>query len=248
MLHDYAARASGMQSIRYIFRPRWFPTLAAVVSIALMVKLGFWQYDKAEQKRLLQSTFDARLGESPAALPGNVSNIEEWRYRRIRATGRYETQYQILLDNQVEGQVAGYHVITPFRAENTKALLLVNRGWIPAGDRSRLPFVETPAGVVEIRGYAWVPGKYYELATPSGEWQTLWQNVDMARYATAVPFSVFPFILRLDASSTAGGFSRNWPQPAERIEKHVGYALQWWGFAGAALAIWVFVNLRRSEA
>ncbi len=33
--------------------------------------------------------------------------------------------------------------------------------------------------------------------------------------------------------------------PDERIDRHIGYAFQWWGFAGATLIIWVVVNLRR---
>ncbi|OGV74278.1 MAG: hypothetical protein A3B82_04900 [Methylophilales bacterium RIFCSPHIGHO2_02_FULL_57_10] len=71
--------------------------------------------------------------------------------------------------------------------------------------------------------------------------------MDMPRYAKAVPFVVLPFVIRLDASSQAGGFSRNWIKPAERIETHIGYAWQWWGFSVALVAIWVFVNVKREE-
>lgn len=250
MFHDYATRAVTMQSMRYVFRPQLIPTLFAVLAIAIMVKLGFWQYGKAEQKKLLQSTFDTRLNEAPVALPDAVSNVEEWRYRRIHAKGRYEPQLQILLDNQVEGEQAGYHVVTPLRAEGGKAVLLVDRGWIEMGDRSRLPTIETPSGLVEVSGFAWVPSdKFYELAAakPSRDWQPLWQNMDMSRYAKAVPFDVLPFVLRLDASSPAGGYVRNWPMPAERIETHIGYAWQWWGFSVALMAIWLFVNLKKVE-
>lgn len=240
-----------MQSMKFVFRPQLIPTLAAILLTAGMVKLGFWQYGKAEQKRLLQSTFDARLNEAPVGLPDSVANVEDWRYRRIQARGRYEPQYQILLDNQVENEVAGYHVITPFRAEGGKAVLLVDRGWVDMGDRSRLPRVETPVGMVEVSGFAWVPSnKFYELAppAPSKDWQPLWQNMDMPRYAKVVPFSILPFVLRLDESSASGGFVRNWPRPAERIETHIGYAWQWWGFSVALVAIWLFVNLKKEES
>lgn len=251
MCWDYAARVVTMQSKRYVFRPQLIPTIAALLLIVLMVKLGFWQYDKAEQKTSLQAAFDARLGEAPVALPESVSNIEDWRYRRIQAKGRYEPQYQIVLDNQVENEVAGYHVITPFRAEGSKVLLLVDRGWIEMGDRSRLPQIETPADLVDVSGFIWVPsGKFYELSAPpsSKDWQPLWQNMDMTRYAKAVPFDVLPFVLRLDAASPSGGFVRNWPKPAERIETHIGYAWQWWGFSVVLAAIWLFVNVRRDES
>ena len=235
----------------YKFHPHFLPTFVAALLVAGMIKLGFWQYGKAEQKRVLQVAYDARLTETPAALPEAVSNIEDWRYRRIRAKGRYEPAYQILLDNQLDDNgAAGYHVITPFRPESGKTVVLVDRGWIPMGDRGQLPKIETFAGPVEVTGFAWVPSnKFYELAPPpeGRDWQMLWQNMDMPRYAKAVPFVVLPFVIRLDASSQAGGFSRNWIKPAERIETHIGYAWQWWGFSVALVAIWVFVNVKREE-
>jgi len=226
-------------------------TLITILLAAGMIRLGFWQYHKAEQKRALQLTYDSRLAEAPVAAPESVGNIEDWRYRRIHARGRYEATYQILLDNQVENGVAGYHVITPFRAEGSKSLMLVDRGWIPMGDRSELPQIDTPVGVQEASGFAWVPSaKFYELSAPpeSNTWQPLWQNMDMTRYGKAVASPVLPFVLRLDASSPAGGFVRNWVMPAERIETHIGYAWQWWGFSVALVAIWVFVNFKKEES
>jgi len=237
--------------LTYRFRPTWFLTLITILLAAGMIRLGFWQYHKAEQKRALQLTYDSRLAEAPVAAPESVGNIEDWRYRRIHARGRYEATYQILLDNQVENGVAGYHVITPFRAEGSKSLMLVDRGWIPMGDRSELPQIDTPVGVQEASGFAWVPSaKFYELSAPpeSNTWQPLWQNMDMTRYGKAVASPVLPFVLRLDASSPAGGFVRNWVMPAERIETHIGYAWQWWGFSVALVAIWVFVNFKKEES
>ncbi len=216
-----------------------------------MIRLGFWQYHKAEEKRALQSAYDTRLTEDPVAVPESVGNIEDWRYRRIHARGHYETAYQVLLDNQIEGESAGYHVITPFRAEGGKGLLLVDRGWIPVGDRSSLPVIDTPAALVDVSGFAWVPSdKFYELAPvqSSGTWQPLWQNMDMALYRKLVPQPVLPFVLRLDASSQAGGFVRHWVIPSERIEVNIGYAWQWWGFSVALVAIWIFVNIRKEDA
>lgn len=238
-------------TLNYRFRPNWFPTLVAILLVAGMVQLGFWQYHKAEQKLALQSAYDARLGDAPVAVPDSVDDIENWRYRRIRAKGHYETAYQILLDNQIENGIAGYHVITPFRAEGSKGLLLVDRGWIPTGDRSRLTKIDTPEDLLEVTGFAWVPStRFYELAPPpaSNAWQPLWENMDMARYQKAVPYPVLPFVLRLDAGSHAGGFARNWVMPASRIERNLGYAWQWWGFSVALVIIWLFVNFKKEES
>jgi cytochrome oxidase assembly protein ShyY1 len=73
----------------------------------------------------------------------------------------------------------------------------------------------------------------------------VWQNLDLARYAREVPFPLQLVVIQLSPDSSAGGFAREWPRPDERIERHVGYAFQWWGFAIATVIIWLVVNLRR---
>jgi surfeit locus 1 family protein len=230
------------------FRPDLLPTLAAIITMAVMIKLGFWQYGKAQAKASLQQTYDQRAADAYTAIPSSIDDVELWRYRKLEGKGRYLTELQILLDNQVEKEQAGYHVITPFKTESG-ALVLVDRGWIPVGDRARLPEVDTPAEVVHVSGFSWIPStKYFELATPDSTWQPVWQNLDLARYTKASGLQVLPLVIRLDANSQAGGFVRNWVRPAENIEKHLGYALQWWGFAATVLVIWIFVNLRKEKA
>jgi surfeit locus 1 family protein len=51
----------------------------------------------------------------------------------------------------------------------------------------------------------------------------------------------------LDADSNAGGFSRAWPAPAERIGTHIGYAYQWYGFAVATFIIYLVVGFRKRD-
>lgn len=231
----------------WAFRPRLIPTLAAAVAIAVMLKLGFWQYGKAQAKAALQHTYDARAGEVAGALPDQVENVEAWRYRKIEADGHYRADFQLLLDNQVEGEQAGYHVLTLFQPDSG-GMVLVNRGWIPVGDRSRLPEVAIPAGTVRVSGFSWLPpSKYFELAAPeAASWEPVWQNLDLARYARVTAQPVLPFVIRLDAKAT-DGFVRNWTPPSDRMEKHLGYALQWWGFAATVFAIWIYVNVKREN-
>ena len=237
--------------MKYQFRPSLLATMLTLLLLVAFTKLGFWQWHKAEQKRALQAMFDARLQEAPVALPVKVDDVEAWRYRRIRVAGQYDTRYQIVLDNQMNGEAAGYHVITPLKTEDDNVYVLVDRGWIPMGDRSKLPQVAAPQAKVEAVGFAWVPSrKFYELQAPppmSGQWQPLWQNMDMERYAKAVPFPVLPFVIRLDADKNDSRFVRNWPRPAERIEMHISYAYQWFGFAVAIVLIYLAVNLKKVE-
>lgn len=222
-----------------------------MVFVALFIRLGLWQLHKAEAKQALQSQLDRHLTETPAALPDQLGNPEDWRYRRVKVQGTYETQYQILLDNQVENGVAGYHVITPLSIAGSARHILVNRGWIPApAEHSVVPRVDTPADMQEVIGSLWLPSnKIFALEAPpaNGQWQPVWQNMDMERYLQSAPLNLYPLVVRLDPDSPAGGFARNWPHPAERIETHLGYAYQWFGFAATLVAIYLVLSFRKVE-
>jgi surfeit locus 1 family protein len=233
------------------FRPRLLTTLLSMVLIALFISFGQWQWNKATIKGDLQTLLDARSAEPAIAMPTAPVDAQSIRYRQVVARGSYEPEHQILLDNRVHREQAGYHVITPLRIENSEMRVLVNRGWVPAlAEHSQTPQVATPAGLVAVSGMAIVPGtRYFTLGAESagGGWQTVWQNLDLPRYVKAVKFPVQPVIIQLSPDNTTGGFAREWPRPDERIERHVGYALQWWGFALATALIWLVVNFRRED-
>lgn len=238
----------------YRFRPGLVGTILMLVCIPLFIKFGFWQYNKAEQKQMLQDMYDQALTAEPVALPLKLADPASWRYRQVRVAGIYAPEYQILLDNQVAQERAGYHVITPLKIRQSDKYVLVDRGWIVANpDKSVLPLVETPAAEQEVVGHLWLPStKFYSLEhqqdmVAGAKLKPVWQNMDMARYQQSVPFEVLPMVIRLDEKSDAGGYLRNWPRPAERITTHIGYAYQWFGFALTAFLIWVFTGFKRQE-
>jgi surfeit locus 1 family protein len=244
--------------MKYTFRPNVWMTLATIAVMALCIKAGLWQYNKAGQKQALQTQLNVRLSEPPVALTdklitGKIANLESWRYRRVKFAGVYDARYQVLLDNQVENTVSGYHVLTPMQVEGSSQYVLVNRGWMPKapaqkGVQQQVPVVIAPQGRQEIEGDIGLPAvKFFTLEAPpdtDGKWQPIWQNLDMTRYAKSVPFAVQPFVVRLDAKNS-GGFVRNWPPPGERVSMHLGYAYQWFGFALTLLVIYIVLNVKK---
>lgn len=243
--------------MKYSFRPSLWMTLVTLIVMALCVKAGLWQYNKAEAKQVLQTQLNARLSEPAVALSDKMSDLETLRYRRVKFAGIYDTRYQILLDNQVQNTVAGYHVLTPMQVEGGSKYVLVNRGWIPRAEnrlgalKHNIPIVVTPQGRQEIEGDIVIPlAKFFTLDAPpvnDGKWQPVWQNVDMNRYALSVPFATQAFVVRLDAKSKSGGFVRDWPLPGERVTMHLGYAYQWFGFALTLLVIFIVLNVKKVE-
>jgi surfeit locus 1 family protein len=217
------------------------------ILVPVFVSLGLWQWKKAEAKETRQVLLDTRSSEPTIQLPATPADAELLRYRRVTVRGSYEPQYQILIDNRVHQEQAGYHVLTPLRIEGSEMRVLVNRGWVSANGTRQLPVVTTPAEPVELLASATVPGtRFFTLAPEpaSTGWQTVWQNLDLTRYRQSVSFPIQPVVLQLDPQSAGGGFVRDWPRPDERIERHIGYAWQWFGFAAATIGIWLFFLLR----
>src|SRR5690606_37064334 len=69
----------------------------------------------------------------------SLSRLQELpRFEPVRLRGRYEAGQQGLLDVQMHQGRAGYRVWTPFRLDSG-GRVLVDRGWVPAGDRTALP-------------------------------------------------------------------------------------------------------------
>lgn len=235
------------------FRPRWMPTLAAVLLVPLFIAAGQWQWNKAAAKAARQQQLESRTGEPAVHISVELVDALALQYRRIVARGHYEPQHQILIDNRTYRQQAGFHVVTPLRVEGSDIRLLVNRGWIPAlAEHRQEPAIATPSGIVEVSGVALIPAsRFFTLQTDNGEihgsWQRVWQNLDLARYGERAGFPIQPVVMQLDPASAAGGFVRDWVRPDDRRMTNLGYAFQWWGFAVATVGIWGFFGLRRKS-
>ena len=248
--NDYATPLHLMQLHHYRFRPKAIPTLAAMMALPVLIAFGQWQSSKAEKKQALQDTYDARTAQQVVRVTPEIVDAEIFRYKKVIVQGRYNAAHQILQDNRVHNEQAGYHVITPFQIENSNHYVLVNRGWIPLGrGRTELPQIDTPTETQEITGIAVTPpSKIYELKAPeplNKNWQVVWQNIDLKRYSDAAPFQVQPIIIQLD-EAVPGGFVREWPRPDNRIQTHLGYAFQWYGMAVMLAIFYIATSFKKT--
>lgn len=233
----------------YNFRPSWLGFLILIVCIPTFIKLGLWQLNKAQLKQEIQTSYNQSLDDHALSLPEQLDNLDSWNYKKVKISGHYDTQYQILLDNQVEQSRGGFHVITPLKIDGRDEYVLINRGWIAGNENhTTLPDVTTPTAKVEIIGLVWLPSKKIfslESEAQKSQWQSVWQNMDMKRYQASVPIKVLPIVIKLDTKSDAGGFVRNWQLPAEKIATNMGYAYQWFGFAIASLLIFLYTSVKK---
>lgn len=236
---------------RASFTRAMVPTLATLTLLPVLVVLGLWQLERAQEKMEIKQAFEARGALPPVEVGTDAVMLEDAHFRRAEVRGTFRPDYQILLDNKVYRGRAGYHVLTPLQVAGSDWWLLVNRGWVPWGpDRGRLPDVDTPEGAVYLRGRLRRPTEgYFTLEDGHGDpahFEVRWQVLDLERYASLVDRKVYPVVLELDpADSSGSGFARVWPEYEDAwIARHRGYALQWFSLAIVLVIIYVVLQLR----
>lgn len=222
--------------------------------VALFVSLGQWQWGKAQRKEAAQAQLDARAAAPPVSLPATpVAEPEFFQFRRVAVSGQYRAAGQILLDNQMMEDRVGYRVLTPFVIAGGTTEVLVDRGWVEApADRRTLPDVAlsaaSPAPSYVVGTAAMPSRKHFSLAAdsapPGGD--ARWQFLDLERYAREARVELQPVVIRLDPDQPHG-YLRAWPRPDDRHERHLSYALQWFGFAASAVGIWAWSGFRRKS-
>jgi cytochrome oxidase assembly protein ShyY1 len=87
------------------------------------------------------------------------------------------------------------------------------------------------AGRVHIEGLAvdHVP-RVLELGPHGGSLRGIWQNLDFTAYEQASGHPVARFVVE-QTNETADGLRRVWPRPDTGVERHRGYAFQWYSLA-----------------
>jgi surfeit locus 1 family protein len=222
-------------------RPAWLPAVAALFFAGLTCWLGQWQLGRAEEKRARQAAFDAAAVlpvVDIAALPTSPTP-----FSRIRVTGRFDTAHQIYLDNRLYQGRAGYHVIVPMVYQG--GVVLVNRGWLPAGnDRAVRPEVPLASTAATLEGLL-VPAqsRYVELSGQGVE-GPVWQNLSLARYRDWYRRDL-PDRMLLQTSPAGDGLVRDWPRPDAGVERHLGYAVQWFSLTAAIIVLYAYYGLWR---
>lgn len=232
------------------FRFRAIPFVATVLLVALGLSLGQWQDRRAAQKIALQAKLTERSAGAPLVVAGTPLAAADVEYRKVSVAGEFVDSWPMFLNNRPQDGKVGFYLVMPFRIAGTDMQVLVARGWLPryTGEYDRLPEFATPRGVVIVTGTAKASlGKVMQLGQPVPvQPRAILQNLEPAEFAAASGMTVQPFFIEQSAPVDASDkLARNWPAPALGVEKHQGYAFQWYALALMALLFFVFTGFRR---
>ena len=229
-------------------------TLAAVLGLlalaALFAWLGAWQLTRAETSGAALAQFasgaeDRALASLPLVL------ADDLRFRRVEIDGEYVAEPQFLLDNMLHEGAAGYQVLTALRVPGTDERVLVNRGWVPAGERAVLPEVAVGGGARTVTGrleHLPRPGmRLGEQAADHGDAVVVMQYPTAAELAQRLGAPVFDYEVLLDPIAE-DGYVRDWKAPGMAPERHLAYAGQWLALCLGALATAIVLAVRAVRA
>lgn len=220
------------------------PLLLVVPSFLLLCALGLWQVQRLDWKTGLLARIAAAEATPPEPFPDRVADPRALEYRRLVARGTFDHAREAFYGAIVRGREGGTFVVTPLRRAEAPPILVL-RGWVREGSRD----FPRPEGEVEVTGFA--------FAGSTGNWFTpdpdlaarRFYAFDIPRIAAAVgladPAPVG--LVALGPRDAVPMPEQTLPRPAN---PHLGYAITWFGLAGALLAffiVWARSLVRRAE-
>ncbi|TJZ51182.1 SURF1 family protein [Streptomyces piniterrae] len=242
---------------RFLLSRQWvILTLVGLVLIPVMIKLGFWQFHRHEHKvaqnRLIAESLAAKpVPVTELTAPGRTLPRDDM-WRTVTATGTYDAEHEVVVRQRTaaDEQSIGYYVLTPLDLGDG-GTVLVNRGWITAGnDLTKFPTVPAaPKGRITVTGRMLAD----ETTADSGIKNTKGlparqvMLINSAEQAKRLGRPVLGGYIEQTAPDPSGGKPELVPEPDhDSIGPHMAYAIQWWLFAAAVPVGWV-VLVRRER-
>ncbi len=225
--------------------PTWLPLLVGTFLVIQFAGLGAWQISRGLEKQATQYAY-----RDETSFKAWQDGMEVRSFQRLKATGAYDGEHQIVLDNIIISSRYGHYVLTPLEIAADQPLLLVNRGWV---ERTGTDFdtdqLELPAGELTVHGLAGSlprPGyKMDDAFEPLQQWPKHAVYPSAKEVAVALGREIQPFVLLMEHDEKHG-FLRHWVPSEFGPGKHFGYALQWFAMGAVlcGLLIWNYRNKR----
>ncbi len=236
----------------------WLMLVLTIAVAGSTFALGSWQMSRAQFK-------EARATTAQKASAASVMDAGEWLAssqpqlaidRPVRLVGHWLTGQTLFLDNRQMNGKPGFYVLTPFVLADGQAVV-VQRGWAPRHFLSRadLPNVPTPEGLQYLLGRAALPpAKLYAMGPDTQGF--IRQNLELDTYSAELKRK---FSLKVPSSvsvvQTQGdgdGLMRQWSAPDTGIDRHHGYAFQWFGLSALTVVLFLWFQIiqpfRKREA
>ncbi len=241
--------------VSHPLRSRWLLWALAMLVIIAFTRLGFWQLARMHEKQALLDASHAVLATrtamplSLAADPQRVAGYD-W----AAGQGHFTAAPAVLLDNQQHEGRVGVRAYRVFQSvDATVSPLLVDLGWLPVGGDRQMPAIALPPGEWRVAGLLAPPpsaGLAHGGVVPQadGSLLTIALSVTTLQRALHLP-ALAPRVLKLDPAQRLG-YARDLDILPNTMppERHLGYAVQWFGLALTVLVTALVLTFRKPRA
>ena len=207
-----------------MIRRQLWPTVAAVLMLAILLSLGIWQLERRAWKQTLLDTI-AQAEAAPAiAMPAAPQP-----FAKVRVTGTLRADAWALYgaelrDDKRGGSLLGAQLLGILDRPGA-APILVMLGWVPSTE------AHPPAGAVTVDGFI--------RPTERPGWFAATDSPAQRRFYTLNPGAIAPDLAPFTLVALG---SPGIPDPARQLPRppndHLGYALTWFSFALILLVIY----------
>lgn len=234
-------------------KKQWKLSLLVVLFLPLLLHLGFWQLERAEEKRQLLSVYQDQQTLPAIPFDKTLDRIGDINYRTVIINGQYDPSRYWLLDNKPRSGRVGYEVVMPLKTNNI--WVLINRGWVEAPlHRDQLPLINTSTDAIKITGYFYSPSKNAVIDSGRSDRLEQWPqrvlHIDMKEVkellGIAQQSALYPQVLRIDAESPSALIT-DWPMVNTLPEKHQGYAVQWFAMSLVLLLLYLWALFKKYD-
>ena len=238
------------------FKRRWIlSTIVVLFASLVMIRLGFWQLDRHEQRMAYINGAIAEVEDTPFVLTGGPEDdaYAERVFHQVEVSGKFDFDNQVIIKNKFYNDALGYHLVTPMRIEGSDRAVLVDRGWVPPEEIQSFEDVrkfDEPELTHVVARIAPQEKHRGELPSPDNP-QRMWYRVDVVGIAAQLPYEILPYYVAMippEKPQTEPPF-RNPPTFKLDPGPHLGYAAQWFIFAAVVplFYAWQVVRLDRKE-
>lgn len=222
-------------------------TLIVLPMLAVLISLGFWQLQRLQQKEEFIAQRAFGFSQPPVELTSRDTNLPSLAWRRVKVTGRFDHVHEVHLWALRDGK-AGFDILTPLtRTDGAPGqLILVDRGWVPIDKKEPATRAAGQVeGAVEVNGFVRIDLDARGPVTPDNDLvKNVWYWVDYNAISQGLTNFIRPLVVVADTTPNPGGLPIGIAEPPTLPNRHLEYALTWFGLAITLVVVFVLM-LRR---
>ena len=213
-------------------------------AVALLLVIGClwaaqWQYHRGVDRHERNNQIELRSDLPAISISDAVEDAASQEWRKVSASGEFDSDRQILLRNRYFEGKYGFEVLTAFQ-DSSGVEYWVDRGWVQAGENATIaPQIPAlPLGKVTIEGRLRLDrslpqGKFFALPTGNMGGLISEANAQASNKEYGIDSTFYIDLLAGDHPELTPDVAASLPELSDG--PHFAYALQWVIFAGLVL-------------